>query len=62
MGVQLGLIAASEWWDNLFALEGLPHYFSLFVWCSTFGGFALLVVYFLMSFGALAGLATIPRR
>jgi amino acid transporter len=62
MGVQLGLIAASEWWDNLFALEGLPHYFSLFVWCSTFGGFALLVVYFLMSLGALAGIATDPEK
>ena len=57
-----GLIAASEWWDSLFALEGLPHYFSLFVWCSTFGGFALLVVYFLMSIGALAGLATDPEK
>ena len=62
MGVQLGLIAASEWWDDLFALEGLPHYFSLFVWCSTFGGFALLVVYFLMSLGALAGIATDPEK
>ena len=62
MGVQLGLIAASEWWDGLFALEGLPHYFSLFVWCSTFGGFALLVVYFLMSIGALAGIATDPEK
>ena len=62
MGVQLGLIAASEWWDGLFALEGLPHYFSLFVWCSTFGGFALLVVYFLMSLGALGGLATDPEK
>ena len=62
MGVQLGLIAASEWWDGLFALEGLPHYFSLFVWCSTFGGFALLVVYFLMSLGALAGIATDPEK
>ena len=34
----------------------LPHYFSLFAWCSTFGGFALLVVYLLMSVGALVGL------
>jgi amino acid transporter len=40
MVVQALLIAASEWWDALFALEGLPHYFSLFAWCATFGGFA----------------------
>lgn len=62
MVVQVFLIAASEWWDALFALEGLPHYFSLFVWCSTFGGFALLVVYFLMSIGAMAGLADDPEK
>ena len=40
---------------DFFALAGFPHYFSLFVWCSTFGGFALLVVYLMMSVGALAG-------
>lgn len=62
MVVQLLLIAASEWWDALFALPDLPHYFSLFIWCSTFGGFALLVVYFLMSLGALGGLATDPEK
>jgi amino acid transporter len=56
IAIQALLILASEGWDDLFALEGLPHYFSLFVWCSTFGGFALLVVYFLMSAGGLRGL------
>jgi amino acid transporter len=55
IAIQALLIVASEFWDDLFALEGLPHYFSLFVWCSTFGGFALLVVYFLMSVGGLVG-------
>ena len=60
--VQALLIAASEWWDGLFALEGLPHYFSLFAWCATFGGFALLVVYFLMSLGAIKGLADDPSK
>jgi amino acid transporter len=54
--IQVLLIVASEGWNSLFALEGLPHYFSLFVWCSTFGGFALLVVYLVMSIGALSGL------
>ena len=38
--VQALLIVASEW-TEIFALEGLPHYFALFAWCSTFGGFAL---------------------
>jgi amino acid transporter len=62
MIVQALLIAASEWWDALFALEGLPHYFSLFAWCATFGGFALIVVYFLMSIGAFKGLADDPAK
>jgi amino acid transporter len=55
IAVQALLIVASETWDSLFALEGFPHYFSLFAWCATFGGFALLVVYFLMSVGGLVG-------
>jgi len=55
MVIQALLILASEAWEDLFALEGLPHYFSLFVWCSTFGAFALIVVYFLLSIGGLFG-------
>jgi amino acid transporter len=55
IAVQVLLILASELWDSLFALQNLPHYFALFVWCSTFGGFALLVVYLAMSVGALSG-------
>lgn len=62
MVVQILLIAASQWMNSLFALEGLPHYFSLFVWCSTFGGFALLVVYFLMSVGAIGRIADDPEK
>jgi amino acid transporter len=60
--VQALLIAASELWDGLFAIEGFPHYFALFAWCATFGGFALLVVYFLMSLGAIRGLADDPDK
>jgi len=60
--IQVLLIVANEAWNDLFALEGLPHYFSLFIWCATFGGFALLVVYLLMSIGALRGLADHPRQ
>ncbi len=62
MVVQVVLIAASQWWTDLFALPGLPHYFSLFAWCATFGGFALIVVYFLMSIGAIRGLMTDPEK
>ena len=52
IAIQAILIVVSEANDTLLALPGLPHYFSVFVWCATFGGFALLVVYFLMSIGA----------
>jgi amino acid transporter len=61
MVIQALLIAASEW-TTVFALEGLPEYFSLFAWCATFGGFALIVVYFLMSIGAFKGLADDPAK
>jgi amino acid transporter len=54
------LILASES-TEIFALEGFPHYFALFAWCSTFGGFALLVVYFMMSVGALVSLGRHPN-
>jgi amino acid transporter len=59
--VQALLIAASEW-TEIFALPELPQYFSLFAWCATFGGFALIVVYFLMSIGAIKGLADDPAK
>jgi amino acid transporter len=62
MVVQAVLIAATELWDGLFALPETPHYFAVFAWCATFGGFALLVVYLLMSIGALRGLADHPRK
>ena len=61
MIVQLALIAAAEFWDDLFAIPGLDHYFALFAWAATFGGFALLVVYLLMSIGALAKLGRQPK-
>jgi amino acid transporter len=55
--VMAGFIALNEFWTSLFALPETPHYFSLFIWASTFGGFALVVVYLLMSVGAFRGLA-----
>jgi amino acid transporter len=49
-------------WDGLFAQEGMPHYVAMFSWGATFGGFALGVIYLLMSVGAVRGLADHPRR
>jgi amino acid transporter len=62
MVIQAILIIANEASEELLALPGLPHYFSLFIWCATFGGFALLVVYLLMSLGALRGLSDHPKQ
>ena len=56
IAIQAILIVVAEFNDTLLALPGLPHYFAIFMWCATFGGFALLVVYLLMSIGALRGL------
>jgi amino acid transporter len=50
------ILAAEAASDTLLALPDIPHYFSVFAWGATFGAFALLVVYFLMSVGALFGL------
>jgi amino acid transporter len=60
--IQAILIVVAEANDTLLALPELPHYFSVFVWCATFGGFALIVVYLLMSLGALRGLSNHPNR
>jgi amino acid transporter len=42
---------------SLFALPQTPHYFSLFAWGSTFGGFALVVVYLLVAVGSIRSFA-----
>jgi len=60
--IQAIVIVVAEGNDTLLALPELPHYFSVFVWCATFGGFALIVVYLLMSIGALRGLANHPNQ
>ncbi|HKS98697.1 MAG TPA: APC family permease [Rugosimonospora sp.] len=49
-------------WNGLFAQPNLPHYVAIFSWLSTFGSFALGVIYLLMSIGAIRGLADHPRR
>jgi len=62
VGASLATLAVDEWWKGLFALPSTPHYFALFAWGSTFGGFALVVVYLLMAFGSLRSYAHAPGR
>lgn len=50
-------VALTKFWVGLFALPATPHYFAIFAWGSTFGGFALSCIYLLMSIGALRGLS-----
>jgi amino acid transporter len=52
VGASLLTLAADLWWKGLFALPGTPHYFAIFSWASTFGGFALVVVYLMMAIGS----------
>jgi amino acid transporter len=47
---------------SLFALPQTPHYFALFAWGSTFGGFALVVVYLLMAVGSIRSFARAQGR
>ncbi len=62
VGAAIVTLLINQFWTGLFALPGLPHYFALFAWGSTFGGFALVVVYLLMSVGALRSHATAAGR
>ena len=50
-------ILVTQLWPSLLALPGTAHYFAIFTWDSTFGGFALVVVYLLMSVGAVLSFA-----
>jgi amino acid transporter len=49
-------IGVTKFWVGLFALPQTPHYFAIFAWGSTFGGFALSCIYLLMAVGSLVGL------
>ncbi|HEY2269433.1 MAG TPA: APC family permease [Streptosporangiaceae bacterium] len=62
VGASLVTLALDLWWKGLFALPQTPHYFSLFAWGSTFGGFALVVVYLLMAVGSLRNFGQAPGR
>lgn len=54
--IYLVVIVLTRAWDGLFAQAGLPHYVAMFSWGSTYGSFALAIIYLLMSVGALRGL------
>ena len=58
----MATLLVNQFWTGLFALPQTPHYFSLFAWGSTFGGFALVVVYLLMCVGSLRNFAAAPGR
>jgi amino acid transporter len=72
-GTPVGAIAFVSLWSlamviltkarpDTFALTGYPPYFSMFSWLSSFGAFALVVVYAAMSIGAFKGLADHQNR
>ncbi|NNN02568.1 MAG: APC family permease [Acidimicrobiaceae bacterium] len=58
--VYLAIIAGVQW-TSWFALPKTPEYVSMFSWMSTYGGFAIVVIYLLISVGALRGLRDHPR-
>jgi amino acid transporter len=58
IGAAVVTLLVDLFWPGLFALPATPYYFALFAWGSTFGGFALVVVYLLMSVGSLRTFAS----
>jgi amino acid transporter len=62
IGAAIVTLLVNQFWTSLFALPATPHYFALFAWGSTFGGFALVVVYLMMSVGSLRSFASSERR
>jgi amino acid transporter len=62
LGASVVTLLINQFWTGLFALPQTPHYFALFAWGSTFGGFALVVVYLLMSLGALRTIGSAEGR
>jgi amino acid transporter len=62
VGICVAVLLINQFWTSLFALPATPHYFAMFAWGSTFGGFALVVVYLLMCVGSLRTFAGGERR
>jgi amino acid transporter len=62
-GVSLIMVGLAQLSENLFAMNPRqPHFFEMFAWLSTFGAFAIMVVYGLMSLGSYRGLADHRNR
>lgn len=55
--VAYAVMTALALWSTAFAIPGLPEYVSIFSWMSTYGGFAIAVIYLLIAIGAIKGLA-----
>jgi amino acid transporter len=60
--ISVVMVALAEVWDDLFAIPQTAHYLAIFQWLSTFGGFALMIVYGLMALGSFSGLADHANR
>ena len=56
------VVGALALWSTSFAITGLPEYVAIFSWMSTYGGFAIAVIYLLIAIGALRGLKDHPAR
>ncbi len=56
------VVASLALWSTSFAIPGLPEYVSVFSWMSTYGGFAITVIYLLIAVGALRGLKDHPSK
>ena len=54
--VAYAVVIALVQWSTSFAIPHYPEYVSMFSWMSTFGGFAIVVIYLFISVGALRGL------
>jgi amino acid transporter len=62
VGAVLVGVILDQFAQSLFALPETPHYFALFAWGSTFGGFALVVVYLLVAVGSIRSFANARGR
>jgi amino acid transporter len=62
VGAVLVGVILDQFAQSLFALPDTPHYFALFAWGSTFGGFALVVVYLLVAVGSIRSFAVARGR
>ena len=58
----VAFIFVSKFMPALFAIPPFPHYFAMFSWFSSLGGFALAFIYLLVAIGAVKGLADHPSK